>query len=79
MSFFPKPNIFIGQVHSLLLKMLVAGLDQQLICSVISLSHSVVPHKIILSDLITEALNTSLMNIMYVIYLLSIHVAEFFM
>ncbi|XP_065910966.1 NBAS subunit of NRZ tethering complex-like isoform X2 [Dysidea avara] len=48
------------KVHSLLLRMLVAGLDQQLASSMISLSHSVVPHTLLLSDLITEALTTSL-------------------
>jgi len=55
------------QVHSLLLRMLVAGLDQHLVSSVISLSHSVVPHTLILSDLITEALSTSLTQLKYVV------------
>ena len=58
--------VVVLQVHSLLLRMLVAGLDQQLASSVISLSHSVVPHTLLLSDLITEALTTSLTQLKYV-------------
>lgn len=58
--------IAILQVHSLLIRMLIAGLDQQFISSVVSLSCSVVPHTLLLSDLITEALSNSLTQLKYV-------------
>lgn len=47
------------------MKMLMAGLDQQLINNVLVLSNSVVPHSLQLSSLICEALETSLNQLRY--------------
>lgn len=45
--------------------MLMAGVDQQLINNVLTLSHSVVPHSLKLPSLISEALETSLSQLRY--------------
>jgi len=47
------------------MKMLMAGLDQQLINDTLILSSSVVPHSLELSSLTSEALETSLNQLRY--------------
>ena len=53
------------QVHTVVIKMLMAGLDQQLIDDILTLTNSVVPHSLQISSLVREALETSLSQLRY--------------
>ena len=53
------------QVHTLVIKMMTAGLDQHLLDNILTLSRSVVPHSLQMSSLMREALETSLSRLRY--------------
>ena len=53
------------QIHALVIKMLMAGLDLELIDDILTLSHSVVHHSLQVSSLIREALETLLSQLRY--------------
>ena len=52
-------------MHTLVIKMLMAGLDQQFIDNILTLTHSVVPHSLQMPSLVREALEMSLSQLRY--------------